>query len=244
MLDTFGDDLNIAVFGATGGIGGAFVAALAAQENVRYVHACARDFSDDRDKVTGVSFDLTDEDSIEAAAERLEESGPLHIVLVATGTLHGQEFGPEKRWRDLDAHTLEHLFRVNTIGPALIAKHTLGRLARDRKTVFAALSARVGSIEDNELGGWHGYRASKAALNMMLRTCSVELAHRNPDAVCIALHPGTVDTGLSKPFQRSVPEGNLFSPEYAATRLLDVIDGLGSDDTGGFFAWDGKRIPY
>ena len=144
----------------------------------------------------------------------------------------------------MDPQTLTHLFQVNATGPALIAKHVLPLLVRGRKSVFAALSARVGSIEDNRLGGWHSYRASKAALNMLLRSCSVELAHRNPDAVCVSLHPGTVDTRLSEPFQKSVPDNQLFSAEQSARHLLEVIDGLTPADTGGFFAWDAAPIPY
>lgn len=127
--------------------------------------------------------------------------------------------------------------------PALVAKHFLPLLARDRKSVFAALSARVGSISDNQLGGWHAYRASKAALNMLLRTFAIELARRNPRAVCVGLHPGTVDTGLSAPFQANVPEGKLFTPDFAAARLLEVVDRLKPDDSGHVFAWDGQLIP-
>lgn len=166
-----------------------------------------------------------------------------HMVIVATGLLHDASgLQPEKTWRALEAGSLERSFRVNSIGPALVAKHCLPLLARDRKSVFAALSARVGSIEDNRLGGWHAYRASKAALNMLIRTLSIELAHRNPTAICVALHPGTVDTALSRPFQRGV--NTLFSPPRAATCLLEVMDDLTSEHSGQLFAWDGQRIPF
>ena len=139
---------------------------------------------------------------------------------------------------------METAFRVNTIGPALVAKHFLPLLASDAKSVFAALSARVGSIDDNELGGWYAYRASKAALNMVIKTLSIELARRNPRALCVGLHPGTVDSRLSKPFQGGVPEGKLFQPAAAARALLTVLDGLSSGDSGALFAWDGTRIPF
>ena len=135
-------------------------------------------------------------------------------------------------------------FRINTIGPVLLAKHFLPLMRSGSKSVFVALSARVGSISDNRLGGWSSYRASKAALNMLLRTASIEHKRRHPESVIVALHPGTVDTRLSAPFQRGVPEGKLFTPAYSVERLLDVIDGLRPADTGGFFAWDGQPIEY
>ena len=139
---------------------------------------------------------------------------------------------------------MEVVFRINAIGPALIAKHFLPLLAHNRKSVFAALSARVGSIEDNRLGGWYAYRASKAALNMMIRTLSVELARLNPSALCVGLHPGTVDTSLSKPYQGSVSDGGLFSVEQSASHLLKVLNGLQPEHSGRVFAWDGKPIPF
>ena len=139
---------------------------------------------------------------------------------------------------------LARSFQVNAIGPALVAKHFLPRLPKDRPARFAVLSARVGSIEDNRLGGWYGYRASKAALNMLVRSLAIELARTRPLAVCVALHPGTVDTALSRPFQRNVAAQKLFTPAYAAGRLLDVLDGLGPGDSGGFYAYDGTRIPF
>lgn len=151
---------------------------------------------------------------------------------------------PEKTFRALEPQALAHAYAVNAIGPALIAKHALPHLARDHKAVFAALSARVGSISDNAKGGWHAYRASKAALNMILRTCAIELKMKNKSAVCVGLHPGTVDTALSAPFQGFVPPTQLFTTDHSAACLLDVIDGLTSADSGGLFAWDGQPIPF
>ena len=139
---------------------------------------------------------------------------------------------------------MSEVFRINTIGPALLAKHFLPLLRRDKKSAFAAISARVGSIGDNRLGGWASYRASKAALNMLLRTFSIEQARVNKNSVVVGLHPGTTDTGLSRPFQGNVPEGKLFTPAFVAERLLGVLDGLTPDATGQVFAWDGKRIEY
>jgi len=165
-------------------------------------------------------------------------------VIVSTGTLHGGDrFQPEKTWRSLDPDNFSHAFCVNAAGPALVAKHFLPLLARRRKTAFAALSARVGSISDNDLGGWYAYRASKTALNMLIRTLSIELVRRWPEALCVALHPGTVDTDLSAPFQSNVPTDRLVAPDLAASRLLGVLDGLTPAETGGVFAWDGSRIP-
>jgi NAD(P)-dependent dehydrogenase (short-subunit alcohol dehydrogenase family) len=133
---------------------------------------------------------------------------------------------------------------INTIGPALTMKYFASKLKKDRKSVIAALSARVGSISDNHLGGWYGYRASKAALNMIIRTASIEVARRNKQACVVGLHPGTVDTSLSKPFHDHVPEGKLFAPEYAASQLLNVLNNLTARDTGYVFAYDGQKIPF
>ncbi|HEX8387840.1 MAG TPA: SDR family NAD(P)-dependent oxidoreductase, partial [Sphingomonas sp.] len=148
----------------------------------------------------------------------------------------------EKAMRDLDADWLQRNFLVNAVGPALVAKHFLPLLPRARRAVFAALSARVGSISDNNLGGWYGYRASKAALNQLIRTLAIEERRRNPQAVVVALHPGTVDTDLSRPFQGNVQPGRLFAPDRAAVQLLDVLDGLKPVDSGRLFDWEGKQI--
>lgn len=247
MLESFGKDISVAIVGASGGIGRAFVETLASQPQVARVAAFTRrevGFGDA--KVTRFALDLEDEDSIErAAAEAANLSVSYHLIILASGLLHdGEALQPEKTWRSLERASLERAFRVNSIGPALAAKHFLPLLSQDRKAAFAALSARVGSIADNGYGGWYAYRASKAALNMLIKTLSIELARKSPEALCVALHPGTVDTGLSKPFQRGVPEDKLFSPDFAAGKLLGVLDGLGPEDSGGLFAWDGARIPY
>ena len=149
---------------------------------------------------------------------------------------------PEKSLRDIDGAALDRLFRINATGPAVVMRHFLPLLAKDRRSVFAALSARVGSIGDNRLGGWVGYRASKAALNQVIRTLAIELGRTDPHAVLVGLHPGTVDTPLSTPFQRNVDAGRLFSPEQAAGLLLDVIAGLAPGDSGHCLDWAGKRI--
>lgn len=235
---------NVVVFGASGGIGGALVAQLAADRSVARIHAASRraiDYSDS--KIIPLSFDLSDESTIADAAATV--GAPLDLVCVATGMLH-RDGGPapEKSLRAIDAEAIAELFRVNTIGPALIAKHFAPLLPRDRRSVFAALSARVGSIADNRLGGWHSYRASKAALNMLMVNLAIELRRTHPQAIVASLHPGTVDTALSAPFQRGVVPEKLFLSEDSARYLLGVLNRLTPEDSGGLFAWDGARIPY
>ena len=246
-LPSFAQPPRIAVIGASGGIGGALVSSLSAGVPSATILALSRNGTQpaDTEVVTGI-IDIEQEESIAgAAALAQDELGRLDLAIVATGLLHdGDAMTPEKSWWALDGASMERAFRINAIGPALVAKHFLPLLASDTKSVFASLSARVGSIEDNRLGGWYAYRASKAALNMMIKSLSIELERRNPKAICVGLHPGTVDTGLSKPFQSNVPEGKLFTPDHAAGALLSVIDGLGEKDTGRVFAWDGQPIPY
>ncbi|MEQ8433220.1 MAG: SDR family NAD(P)-dependent oxidoreductase [Oceanicaulis sp.] len=235
------------VFGATGGVGSALTSALHHDPRCGGVFAASRS-GDAVGGAAGLAFDLEDPSTIEAAVRTARDGGALHLVIVATGALHGEAgLEPEKSWRRLDADRLAEAFRVNTILPAMIARYALGALARGskgapEKAVFAALSARVGSISDNRLGGWYGYRASKAALNQIIRTLAIELARKAPHAVCAGLHPGTVDTGLSQPFQGNVPEGKLFTPDFSAERLLTVIDGLGPQDSGKCFDWAGEEI--
>ncbi len=238
--------LRAVVVGAGGGIGGALLSGLENDERVADLFAFARtpERIDSSRAETG-RIDILDEASVAAAAARAYEDGPLDLVIVATGILHRSDgLQPEKSLRELSAANMADVFALNTIGPALVAKHFLPTLRRGNKTVFAALSARVGSIGDNRLGGWTSYRASKAALNQVLRTLSIEQARRRPDSIVVGLHPGTVDTGLSKPFQARVPEKQLFTPDTSAEHLLKVIDGLSPGDTGQTFAWDGSPIPW
>lgn len=245
-LASFGAGLNVAVVGASGGIGSAVLTALQDHPNVERIFAFSRKGTSELSapKVIPAQLDLVQEDSIQAAANRIAEYGPLHLVFVATGMLHqSNEVQPEKTWGTITPDAMELAFRINSMGPALVAKHFLPLLAKDRKSVFAALSARVGSISDNHLGGWYSYRASKAALNMFLKSFAIELSRRNASALCVGLHPGTVDTSLSEPFQRGVPEGKLFTPDISANHLLEVIDGLTAEDSGKVFAWDGAEIP-
>lgn len=246
-LTSFNDNATAVVLGASGGLGEAFVRQLCDDQGFTHVFGLTRrpNLVYANPKVTALEFDLAEETTIKAAAETInKQAGQVDLVILATGILHDdQGLAPEKTWRSLERGSMERVFLLNTIGPALVAKHFLPLLPKDGKSVFAALSARVGSISDNELGGWHSYRASKAALNMMIRNFAIELERTRPEAICVGLHPGTVDTDLSKPFQGNVPDGKLFTPAQSAEYLFEVIDGLDPTDSGNTFAWDGLVIP-
>jgi NAD(P)-dependent dehydrogenase (short-subunit alcohol dehydrogenase family) len=229
-----------AVIGSSGGIGTALARHLAGSGTV--VHAFSRSGCEADPRLLAAPIDILDEASIAAAAASLAREGPLDLVIVATGLLHDEALSPEKAFRDLDPSKLGRYFAVNATGPALVAKHFLPLLNRSGAPVFAALSARVGSIGDNRLGGWYGYRASKAALNMLIKTLAIELARTRSNAICVSLHPGTVDTPLSQPFQRGVPEGKLLEPAASAERLIEVMAALRHEDSGSCIGWDGGRI--
>lgn len=232
------------VFGASGAIGRALTERLVLQGKYVVYGAVRNSAAPLPADVRRIGFDLADEASIAAAVAQIEE--PPALVIVATGLLHDAARGitPEKSLRGIDPGAMAAVFAANTIGPALLAKHLLPRLPRDRPATFAVLSARVGSIGDNRLGGWHAYRASKAALNMLVKNFAIELARSHPLAVVAALHPGTTDSALSAPFQRGMAPDKLFSPAQAAGHLLDVIAALTPADSGGLYAWDGQRLPY
>lgn len=226
------------VIGASGGIGGAFEAALIEEGTFQTVYGFARA------RGGAQHLDLLDEGSIAAAAQQVGRGPELRLVIVASGLLHADSSGPEKALRDLDPAWLAQVYAVNAIGPALVAKHFLPIMPRSGRTVFAALSARVGSISDNRLGGWYGYRAAKAALNMLVRNLAIEERRRNDRAIVVALHPGTVDTQLSRPFQGNVQPSRLFTAERAAMQLLDVIEELTLRDSGKLFDFEGTEIPF
>lgn len=232
------NESSAVVIGASGGIGAAFEAALIEESAFRTVYGFARS------RVGELHIDLVNETTIAAAASLVAKEAPPSLVIVATGLLHKEERGPEKALRDLDADWLAEVYAVNAIGPALIAKHFLPIMQKGKPVIFAALSARVGSISDNRLGGWHSYRASKAALNMLMRNIAIEERRRNDRAIVVALHPGTVDTALSQPFQANVAPGKLFAPERAALQMLDLLEGLKAADSGKLFDYEGNEIPF
>lgn len=236
------------VFGVGGGLGRALAEALASQDGCDRIVGVARRKPEDWPDHPGRSFlqaDITEESEIAEAARVLAGEGVLTRVIVATGLLHDAEVSPEKSMRAIDAEALEKLFRINAIGPTLVAKHLLPLMPRNEVSVFAALSARVGSITDNRLGGWYGYRASKAALNMMIATLAIEHRRTHPLGLCVALHPGTVETRLSAPFQHAASTApKRLTPAASAAALVAVMDGLKPADSGRLFDWRGAAISW
>lgn len=237
-LNSFPPECLVVVIGATGGIGQALVQTLQIALPQGEVLALSRR--------SVPALDLQNEASLAQAATSISKHSQdtgrtLRLVINATGTLH-TPYPPEKSWAQLDAVAMAQVFAVNTFGPALLMKHLLPLLPREGKAVFATLSAKVGSIGDNRLGGWYSYRASKAALNQLVHTAAIELRRRHPEALCVALHPGTVETDLSTPFAKTGLD--VVSPAHAAARLLQVIDGLAASDSGGFFNHDGSPLPW
>lgn len=244
------------VQGASRGIGLALVRRLLARPDVGRVVATSRRPEQSADLCTLreehgealslVALDVRDEASLAAAARELSGSlDRLHLLINCAGLLHdGDEVQPEKRIERIDPAVLRRMFEVNAFGPLLVAKHFHPLLSHDERAVLANLSARVGSISDNRAGGWYAYRASKAAQNMFTRNLAIEFGRRARNLICVALHPGTVDTDLSRPFQGSVPPGGLFPAERAARQLLEVIDSLKPEESGSFFAWDRSPVPW
>ena len=231
-LDYFPLGFRALVIGASGGIGQAFVQALRAHPRCAEVVGLHRR--------SQPRLDMDDEASIGQAADALRAGGTFHLIIHAAGVLHGPGFMPEKKLGDLNYAQLEATLRANTLGPALVLRHFVPLLDRQRG-VLALLSAKVGSIGDNRLGGWYSYRASKAALNMLLKTAAIEVARSHPRATLVALHPGTVDSALSAPFNGAAIGR---SPMDAATDLLRVLDSLRPEDTGSFYAYSGERLPW
>lgn len=257
MFESFAAGGNVLIQGASRGIGLEFVRQCLAEYRVGQVVATCRSPASATElaalataaagRLTVLALDVTDEASIAAAAVATARTVPrLHVVVNCAGVLHDDASGlrPERRLADVRPGSLALAFAVNAIGPLLVARHFEPLLAHADRAVFASLSARVGSIEDNRLGGWYAYRGSKAAQNMYTRTLAVEWARSRRNVICVALHPGTTDTGLSRPFQANVPEGKLFGVQRTVSQLLDVIDRLQPADTGQFLAWDGERIPW
>lgn len=229
--------MNILIVGASGGIGGAMALELAKRHPDANILKAARSGGP-------LTVDLTQPESVlDLHSAVSEQVSQLDWLLCAGGTLHGPDWFPEKQLKDIDANGMAAVLAVNAVGPMLLARHFIPMLTHDRPAVFAALGARVGSISDNRRGGWYSYRMSKAALAMGVRTLSLECRRRAPRLTCVALHPGTVATDLSAPFQRNVPAAQLFTPEQSANHLLDVIEGLTPEQSGQHLAWDGTQIP-
>ncbi|MCF7201973.1 SDR family NAD(P)-dependent oxidoreductase [Pseudomonas oligotrophica] len=232
QMQSFPEGYRALVIGASGGIGAALVAALREDPRCAAVVELGR--------ATRPALDLAQPASIEQAAAQVAERGPFQLIVNAAGILHAETFMPERRLADLNPEQLLATFQVNTFGPALLLRHFCGLLDR-RRGVLAMLSAKVGSIGDNRLGGWYSYRASKAALNMLIKTAAIEVRRSQPNAVLLALHPGTVSSALSRPFRG----GEIGRPAAAAADdLLRVIDALGPEASGSFQAYDGQALPW
>jgi NAD(P)-dependent dehydrogenase (short-subunit alcohol dehydrogenase family) len=250
---------NLVAFvqGTSRGIGLEYVRQLAEKPEVAHIYASCRapDKADALQslasrypgQITIVRLDVTDEESIEAAASHvLDHSERLHLLINCAGVLHAanRRFKPEKRLEDCSLAQLEWSFRVNAFGPLMVVKHFYPLFKHSEPSVVVNMSARVGSIADNNLGGWYSYRSSKAALNMLTRNMSLELRRRSENTVVLALHPGTTDTDLSRPFQANVPRENLFSVDRSVGQLLTIIFAADQDRSGRFIAWDGQDIPW
>ncbi|MBP0951061.1 SDR family NAD(P)-dependent oxidoreductase [Pseudomonas alliivorans] len=254
LIPELNSDANVLICGASRGIGLALCAALLARDDVAQVWAVAREASTSKglaelaeqygQRLRRVDCDARNEQALEAlASQTLEGCEHLHLVISALGILHQDGAKPEKGLAQLTLASMQASFATNTFAPILLLKHLLP-LLRKQPSTFAALSARVGSIGDNRLGGWYSYRASKAALNQLLHTASIELKRLNHASTVLAIHPGTTDTELSQPFQANVPEGQLFEPAFSAERIIEVVGAHGPTDSGTFWAWDDKPIVW
>lgn len=245
---------QVLVTGASSGIGLAMVHALLEDVGVARVCAVSRSAGESAslqalranygERLLPVSADLTTDAGLDAIARAVASADGLHLVVNCAGILHGNGLRPEKALATLDREALSQVFALNAFAPLLLAKALRPLLGPGAPRVFASLSARVGSIGDNRLGGWYAYRASKAAQNQLLRTLAIEWRRTHPHATCVMLHPGTVDTPLSRPFQANVSQDALFTPERAARQLLAIIARLTPADSGSFIAWDGSPVPW
>lgn len=254
LIPELNSDANVLICGASRGIGLALCAALLARDDVAQVWAVAREASTSSglaklaeqygQRLQRVDCDARNEQALEAlVSDTLEGCEHLHLVISTLGILHQDGAKPEKGLAQLTLASMQASFATNTFAPILLLKHLLP-LLRKRPATFAALSARVGSIGDNRLGGWYSYRASKAALNQLLHTASIELKRLNQASTVLAIHPGTTDTELSQPFQANVPEGQLFEAAFSAERIIEVVGAHGPADSGTFWDWDDKPIVW
>ena len=243
------EPLHAVIIGGRSAVGSQLVQALARGAESQ-VWATGRspewvDADEPRASVSRVRLDPACGDDWDRLTHQITDQGrPLNCVIHCAGLLHDEEVSPERTWRQLDWDAMGAVFAANTLGPAMAIKHLMPLVTRSDRALVASLSARVGSIGDNHLGGWYSYRASKAAQNMMWRCAALEARRLYRKLVCVTLHPGTVASPLSAPFSSRVPEGKLFSPTRAADQLLHVLGGLQPADSGGFFAWDGQRIEW
>ena len=236
---------NIIIIGSSGAIGSSLLNHYVKEDKNNVIYALSRsEESSPSSNIHNVSIDIESDSSISNASSICSEAGPFDIIIVTTGMLSDENISPEKSLRHLNKESFSKIFSVNTLGPALIAKYFIPLLKKDAPSFLGFLSARVGSISDNRIGGWYSYRASKAALNMIIKSLSIEVARNNPQSIIAGLHPGTVDSKLSKPFQGNVSEGKLFTPDYSVSKMAEVISNLKPENSGSCFAWDGEEIEF
>ena len=249
------DSINALIVGASQGIGLGFAQQLLKYPNIDRIYGTYRSCKSASslialensypDKLCCLEMDITQESSVAEGIKTIsQEVDRLHLVIYCVGVLHQGDLQPEKSLKQINADNLIYYFQVNSIGAVLLAKHIMPLLRHKQGSIFASISAKVGSIGDNRLGGWYGYRASKAALNMFLKTISIEYSRRCPKTIVVALHPGTTNTRLSQPFQKNVPQEKLFSVERTVSQLLSVMEGLDMSNSGQFFSWDGSNLPW
>ena len=230
-MTSLGDGYRALVIGASGALGTAFCEQLKQDPRCAGVRALGRH--------TVPELDLERPETIASAAAELAAEAPYQLIVHAAGLLHRDRIKPEKSLSTIEPEALQAVFQVNTLGPALVLRHFLPLL--EPRGAMAIFSAKVGSIGDNRLGGWYAYRASKAALNMLVKTAAIELARTRPQVRLLSLHPGTVVSGLSQPFSAAA---NARPADIAAAQLLTLIDQLTPADSGGFFSYDGERLPW
>ena len=247
MLNISNDTIDAIVIGGNGGIGNALVKKLSQLNEIGSVYCCSRKKPNGLpSEANWIPFDITSENSIIEASQNIKrQCQNVRLIIIASGILYDKYANmPEKSLKDINADYFFEVFKVNTLGPILTAKHFTSIFEKQNKTIMCILSARVGSIEDNNLGGWYSYRSSKSAVNMMAKSLSIEMKRKNGDSITALIHPGTVDTALSKPFQSSVAKNKLFTTDKAAESILSVIGGWNNESNGGFFAWNGQKIPF
>ncbi|MFT5394906.1 MAG: NAD(P)-dependent dehydrogenase (short-subunit alcohol dehydrogenase family) [Gammaproteobacteria bacterium] len=245
---------NALVIGASGGIGtamtqlllkkGIHVIASVRKHRISKLEQLEKLKSDYKSQLRIVSMDISEQESVEKAFTSIsEQTNKLHLIINCTGLLHNSKgLQPEKRLEDINANNLAQSFAINSIGPLLIARYALPLLRHEERSVLSNISARVGSISDNRAGGWYAYRAAKAAQNMITKTLAIELNRRSPNTICVGLHPGTVNTELSKPFQRNLKPGQLTTTEQSANYMYAVMSKLDNNDSGKVFAWNGSEV--
>ncbi|MFE4105493.1 SDR family NAD(P)-dependent oxidoreductase [Almyronema epifaneia] len=248
------EQINALVVGASQGIGLGFVKQLLSQPQVSTLYATYRQpqtaphlmaLAAGSDRLKLLQIDVTQENQIVAGIQQIQQhTRQLHWVINCVGILHEDSLHPEKALRQVDPEQLLRYFQVNSLPTVLLAKHLLPLLKHSDRSLFAAISAKIGSIGDNRLGGWYGYRASKAALNMLMKTAAIEYSRKSPQTILTVLHPGTTDTKLSQPFQQNVAPEKLFTVDRTVTQLIEVMRQLSPADSGEFFSWDGSRLPW